>query len=216
MLLIVYFIILTITFITSLFIWRRKGDKHLKILSVLLGLSVVTEIYGIFLFRKWGHISNNPVYNVYMLIAFLLIAWYYRTILTRPFIRKTINFFLVLFPLIWIGTQLYIFNWNKWNSYVAITGAVFTVMAAVFQYYELFNAEKLVHLSSSAEFWIATGMLLFYAANLPYLGALNFIIRHYDKKIGDSLNVILQILNILMYSFFTYSYVCRYKTSIKN
>lgn len=215
MLLKIYFSIVVIAFAISLFIWKKKGEKHLKILSVLLGISVATEIYAIFLFQDLGYVSNNPVYNVYMLIAFQMIAWYYRVILTRPFIIKTINFFLIIFPFIWIGTQLYIFNWNNWNSYVAIAGSVFTVMAAVFQYYELFNAEKLVHLSSSAEFWIATAMLLFYAANLPYLGTLNFISKHFDKKIGNNLNIILQILNILMYSLFTYSYVCKFRTSIK-
>ena len=42
MLLIVYFIFLAITFLTSLFIWKRKGEKHLKILSEC-GLVIIQQ-----------------------------------------------------------------------------------------------------------------------------------------------------------------------------
>ena len=107
----------------------------------------------------------------------------------------------------WIRWFARSFGISSWNSYVYIVESLFTVCLAAAFYYQLFTAPTLIRLTTSPEFWIATGLIIFYTCNLPYLGMLNFITKDY-LSLAKSLLMLLQILNIIMYSLFTLAFLC--------
>lgn len=155
-----------------------------------------------------GATNNMRVYNPFMLIEFWAFALYFRLSTDLTWLKKVINGFLILFPVLWVVCVFFIFGFRNWNSYVSITGSAFTIFFAVTFYYELLTSQLLVKLRNMPEFWIATGLLIFYAGNLPYLGMLNYLNAQHTSTAAQ-LSYVLKGLNIIEYSLFTYAFICR-------
>jgi len=179
---------------------------HLKVFSVLLGITFFVECCAIWLIDH--HISNIPMYNIFMLVEFWVYAWYYRLILKSKTPRKIINIFLWIYPLFWAIVVFWVFGINRWNSYLSVIGSFFTILFSVAYYYQLFTQPELARLDRTPEFWIATGLLLFYTCELPFMGTLNFLVKNY-RHLAHQLITVLQVLDILMYSIFIYAFLCR-------
>ncbi len=104
--------------------------------------------------------------------------------------------------------MFFIFGITKWNSYVVIAGSFFIICFSAAYYYQVFTQDELARLDNSPEFWIATGLIIFYACNLPYMGMLNFLVKNYLGLAIKFLSI-LKILNVIMYSIFIYAFLCR-------
>jgi len=143
-----------------------------------------------------------------MLLEFWAYGAYYRLIIQSAAMRKIIDVFLWTYPLFWAIVVFGIFGISRWNSYVSVVGSFFTILFSIAYYYQLFTQSELVRLDRSTEFWIATGLILFYTCNLPYTGMLNFLVKNY-LRLATQFLYVLQILNILMYSLFIYAFLCR-------
>lgn len=204
----IYTVIIGLGFLVSLISFRRRFPKHLRFFSILLGITFAVEFFCVFLFKRLGFSSNHQVYNIFMLFEFCAYGLYYLYILTIPWGRILIRVFLVLFPVFWFYSVFYVFGLNNWNSHISVMGSLFTVAISAAYYYQLFTQQTLVKLHRHPEFWIATGMILFYASNLSYVGILNYLNENY-KQLARELLVVLQVLVSVMYLIFLYAYVCQ-------
>lgn len=210
----IYYIALStliLSFLASLLSFRLDYPLHLKVFSLLLGCMVVDELGALYLVKTF-HISNLGWYNVFMGIEAWAYALYYSLILQNRRVKLIIRRFLFLFPIFWFIVVFKVFGIANWNSYLAVTGSLFTICLSIAYYYQLFTASDLIKLTESSEFWIATGLILCYSCSLPYTGMMNFLNKNFPV-LSSQLLTMLQILNILMYSLFTYAFIC--KTLIK-
>ena len=196
-----------IAFLSSLNAFRLDFPFHLKVFSVLLGLDFLVEFSSTVLVDLLYIQTNVPLYNSFMLVEAMTYAWFFRAILTSPALKKIITAYMILFPVFWLVLVFFVFGIHRWNSYVAIVESLFTVCMAAAYYHQLFSAPTLIRLTTSPEFWIATGLIIFYSINLPYLGMLNFITTEY-LSLAKRLLKLLQVLNIVMYSFITLAFLC--------
>ncbi len=202
-----YTAIVGISFIVSLFSFRLRGSYHLKIFSILLGLTFIVEVFTSYLIKSL-HVQNDLwVYNIFMLVEFWVYAFYYKQIIKIPTLKKVITIFLLVIPLFWLFTSFFVFKLEDWNSYLNIAGSFFTICLALFYYYQLLTSPYSVNLLTHAEFWIATGMLVFYCCQIPYLGTLNFLYTNYRTLSLQFYDVFIS-LDILMYLMFTYAFIC--------
>ena len=87
-------------------------------------------------------------------------------------------------------------------------GGVFTIFFAIVYCYQLLNVEEPVMLRNCSEFWIAIGLVFFYICSVPYMGMYRFI-AEYHTDLARLLWIPLQISNIVMYSLFTYAFLCQ-------
>ena len=204
----IYIVILAISFLSSLLSFRLDYPFHLKLFSVLLGITLLVEYFASFGLHLLNTKSNIALYNSFMLVEFEGFAWYYLQIIKFSSIKKIVIIFLYLFPLFWLITVFFIFGINHWNSYLVIAGSSFTIFLSGIFYYQLFTASELIKLTKSPEFWIATGMMIFYSCNLPFLGMFNFLTKSY-ATLAYKLESILQVLDAVMYSIFIYAFLCR-------
>lgn len=207
MLVYTYLAFVGIAFLSSLNAFRLDFPLHLKVFSILLGLDFLVEFSATVVVNLFHIRTNVPLYNCFMLVETMTYAWFFRTILTSRLLKGLIDSYLILFPIFWIIIVFFVFGISSWNSYVYIVESLFTVCLAAAFYYQLFTAPTLIRLTTSPEFWIATGLIIFYTCNLPYLGMLNFITKDY-LSLAKSLLMLLQILNIIMYSLFTLAFLC--------
>ena len=202
-----YIIFIGLAFISSLISFRLDYSIHLKIFSVLLGLTLVNELLAVYGLVLVNLKTNLPIYNIFILIEFWVFGWFFYQIISNKKVKLFIKIFLILFPIFWIVAVFYLFGFNSWNSYVIITGSAFTIFLSAFYYYELFTSQKLLMLTRLTEFWIATGLIIFYSGNLPFTGMLNYLSINY-RDLAIQLLTVLRILIIIMYSIFTYAFLC--------
>lgn len=211
-----YIFILGLSFLTSLVSFKLNYPIHLKIFSILLGITLINEIIANYFLTALHLRSNHPVYNVFMLIEFWVFAFYYSFILKSRF-QKIINrLFLILFPVFWYITTFHLFNGlNHWNSYLILAGFSFTVFWSVAYCYQLFTSAQLIRFRRHSEFWIAIGLIIFYSCNLPYLGMYNFLSNNFPE-LAEQLKKVLQPTNCIMYFLFIYAYLCRTTNIMKS
>ena len=203
----IYISVIALSFLSSLVSFRLDYAFHLKIFSLLLGLTLITELLAVHGLHLLSLKSNLPIYNTFVLVEFWIYVWFFSRILRNKKILLLTKWFLILFPFLWLITIVFIFGINNWNSYIIITGSAFTVFLSVYYYYELFTSAELVTLTKKPEFWIATGLIIFYAGNLPFTGMLNYLASNY-KELAIKLVTVLRVLIIVMYSLFIYAYLC--------
>jgi len=194
-------------FFTSLVGFRLAFPIHLKFFSILLGLNVVNEAIA-----WWLPKLNHATYDIFMCAEFMMYGIYYHFIIVNTQVKKVIKIYLVILPCFWAFSFFVVFGIKGWNSYVEILGSILTVFFSAYFYYQLFTREELVNLSTSSEFWIATGLIIFYSCGQVYFGMLNHIVKYY-LALAEKLLYGFQILNSLMYSLFIYAFLCRIRTT---
>jgi hypothetical protein len=202
-----YFIVLSIAFLSGLYQFRRLS-RSLKLLTVLLGLTCLVECFAVLLFRKLHLKTNVPIYNCFMLVEFIFYGMYFKWITESKWLRNTIVILLIFFSIFWIFSTFYIFTIQQWNSYFSVAESIFVVCLAAKYYQQLLTSKILVSLKSHPEFWIATGMILFYSCDFPYLGMLNYLVKNF-YHLSQKLLYVLDLLNIIMYTLFSYAFLCR-------
>ena len=207
-LLYIYITFVGFAFLASLFSFRFNYPLHLKIFSILLGITLLTEICANFLLETFNLKSNSPVYNSFLLIQYLLLAGYFRLIIESLKAKKIISLSMVVFPLFWLFTIVFIFTINHFNSYALMFGDLLIICLSARYLYELFTSDSLIDFKKSTEFWIAAALIFYSCCELPITGILNYLVTN-----NTSLNSILQVLNIIMYATFIYAFLCRRMTN---
>jgi len=173
---------------------------------LILALDLFGELFGLYLYSLIK--TNLPAYNIIMLGEFLGYAYLFYLITRLQWLKKLAIALMAIFPIFWVIVVFALFGFSNWNSYVYVGGSIFIMLFAIVYYYELITNADIKRLSNNSEFWIATGLLIFYAGNLPFLGMYNFLIAHY-RDLANNLTTVLKVLNIIMYSLFAYAYLCR-------
>ncbi len=209
-----YYLLLISLFLafTSSLIHFRLHPLHLRIFAVLLGLDLLNELlasFGMSYLREWFHIKNNlAIYNLFVLIEFMVYAFYFFRVIKIKWFKRVIIGFMFLFPLLWIVSVFYIFGIYGWDSYIHVVGSAFTIIACGVYFYQLYIEEELVSLGRNTEFWIAAALMIFYTCNLPYTGMLNYLITNY-LNVAENLSFVLRLLNVAMYSIIIYAFLCQ-------
>lgn len=175
-----------------------------------MGATVLDEL-GAFFIIRYFHKDNVPWYNCFMGIELWIYVYYYSFILQNKRLLAFIRIFLWVFPVFWFVVVFIVFGLYKWNSYVAVMECIMTVFLSLCFYYQLLTAKKLAVLKTCPEFWIATGLVICYSCNLPFIGMFQFLTQNF-RVLTTKLVGMIQILNILMYSMFTYAFLCRINT----
>ena len=203
-----YNIIVGASFLISLLSFRFHYAWHLRFFSLLLGITFFVEASTMYMV-KVAHVKSDLwVYNIFMAVEYTCYAYYYLLVLKTKWIRKMATIFLIVYPATGIISTFAIFKFFNWNSYEAITGSFFTILFSVIFYYELYMSSDNEALIKNSEFWIATGMIIFYALLLPFVGVFNFLGKT-SKELASFFAYGLQFLGIFMYVLFSYAFLCR-------
>ena len=192
--------------------FRLRYSAPLKLFSIFLGVTVVTESCAYYLPGMMHLKTNYPIYNIFMLVEYCIYVSYFKLIIKSKKRRSLINVSFYLIPVAWFLTTFLRFGLFQWNSYMIIIGDCLVICFCVFNFYELFTAKQLRDLKSNPEFWISVGIFIYSCCELPITGLLNFLGQNFATNILYFYDI-LQVLNIFMYSIFIYAYLCPIKTN---
>jgi hypothetical protein len=211
-----YFYLATIgfAFAASLLSFKYNYPRHLKLFSVLLGVTFVVEITAAVIFKKLGlNAYRSALYNQFALFEFVAYGYFFYLISSNRQVKRIIVFFTCLFPVLWVATTFFLFGYTGWNTVVLTVGGYFTVLFSLLYIYYSSAYEDLTGLSKRSEFWIAIGMIIFYSCQVPYLGVLNVLYENYPV-LARSLLRVSMVIDGIMYCFFIYAYLCRRPKSL--
>jgi len=189
---------------------------------VFLILICITELAGINIKIKYikelDYLKAHPhfqmtvkpnvwIYNILLLFQASFISLLFDNLLKRYINSK---------PLITIGlaifSMLYIYELIQHGPFIKhnITTTVLAVIFIIYSFnyfYLLLEDDNYLDLKYSAEFWWVSGTLLFYfgsIASLIFFQILTKLDPHFEVTVP-----IYKILNIILYSCWSYSFICR-------
>ncbi|PRD48575.1 hypothetical protein [Sphingobacterium haloxyli] len=204
----IYLGVLTLAVLTAIVSLKRGLHSSIAVIALVVLYTGLVEWSVFYKMEFMPDKTNVQMYNFFHLVQYLAFAYYFQQIIQSCKVRKVIQVFLYLYPVFWYLLVFFVFEFNEWNSYVFVVGGVCTILWAVIYCYELLAADEPVILRYNSEFWIAIGLVFFYVCSVPYMGMFNFLANlHVD--LAYILKIPLQISNIVMYSLFTYAFICQ-------
>lgn len=188
------YIYLTIQFIaccTAVFYWRHYKMTPLWIFLPFLLYTFFNEITALLLSQKY---TVRMLYNVYIFVSFIVYLYWFDTLLKLRF-WKWMIFIAFCFIVIY---DVFVIDVFKSLLKTALNAqAIFLLLFSLLFFVKLLKSNEVIHFQRLPEFWIVSGLLMFYIGFVPlslYLGKGYNILGVYYVAIG--------ILNFLMYSGF--------------
>jgi hypothetical protein len=205
---IIYIVTIGISALSGLIGFRLRRPLHLNVFAVLLVFTFGVESYSV------NH-NNVWLYNIFILLEFLTYAWFLSRIIESKKVKKSIRIFFIFFPAFWLFVTLFDFNNKVFNNPCITVGSVFIVFLGACYYYQILLAEKAINLARNPEFWITSGLLMFYCCTLPVFGLFNYLFFYEGSVrayVAIQLIPVLQTLAISLYVLLTYAFVCSLPT----
>ncbi|MDN3587474.1 hypothetical protein QWY86_12385 [Pedobacter aquatilis] len=201
-------IIISICAALALIFLIRDKSPFWKIIT--LGYMVIvlsTELFAKYIGRLYH--SNIVVYNIYTIIelTYITYAFYYFLKEFRD-IKKLIVPIYIFIMAIYIGFTLTHDIVRDYNSItVSIMSVVFVIYGLLY-FYLLLKDEKYIDLKFHPAFWWVGGAIIFYFGG-TLANFFNDVIQ--QKFLGkyNTRHIIYTTLNILLYGFWSYSFICR-------
>jgi hypothetical protein len=197
-----YLSILALVLVYSLINFRKVKEGGARYLVLALMLSLVVDFIGNYAQKKFNFTSG---YNVYTILIFPIYFALLKPFLpdrVRPVIPYLIGGFLVL------GTANFLFlqGVNSFNNYTLLLGACLLIILSLLYFKSLFDNPH-VNLLQSWQFWIATGMLIYFTGTFFYFG---FFMHLADVGMMWRVYIyrLLQLMNIVMYVMFGIALLC--------
>lgn len=199
-----------ICFLTAAVFLTKDKNPIWRLFTVYLLITCITEEVGLILKRHGIMRTNVFIYNIlllfeslFMSLMFLNIICHYRNF--RPIFYSGLFLATFIFILEAIIHGLYIYN----NITTTIISILF-IGYGLYYYYLLIKDEDYYRLGKHAPFWWVAGTLFFYFGTT--VSDLYFSIFNTKAALLFTHRyLIYNYLNIVLYGFWGYSFVCRYR-----
>jgi hypothetical protein len=185
---------------------QKRITNLLWLFPFFLMLTLVVEIIGWQLSEK---VQNNAdLYNFFSLSAFTYYMSLIIEVVHSKKAKRAILMVMTLYVIISLVNILFVQKIDNFHTMTYSIGCLLIVVVSIYYFYELLQVPRSIDLKREPAFWIVAGLLFFYICTLPILGVLNYLFS-IPGVIGRSLEQIISILNVLLYSLFTIGFLCR-------
>jgi hypothetical protein len=189
------------------FIFLRKDKSFWKIMITYLGLVVLTEITGKHL--RYLHYPNQWVYNIFLLIeaGFVGSVFYFLLKKNKAWIFSGLLLFLLSY-----GIELCTNGFMRFLSYTNIVSSTIFIFYCLYYYYLLINEEDHHDLKKHAAFWWVTGAVFYYFGGTVCNIMFDYLSSISSETLGYPVRyIVFCVLNFILYSCWSYSFLCRYR-----
>jgi hypothetical protein len=195
-------------FLAAVFFLYKEKVTAWRLFIPFLLLTCSVELAGIYI-RQYVRIYNYPIYNVYILFECGFTSYFF-FYLYKPYQYKLIWLlsWLTWFAIMYMA-ELFYHNFGQFVSYTATIMSVVFVLASLYFYYLKLKDERFEPLLFSAPFWWVSGTLFFYFGSTVCNIFSDYLSEH--ERIRSIRYIIFNILDIIMYIFWSYAFLCRYR-----
>lgn len=186
---------------------REKLTNSQKYIIWLLICTAITESIGMYnlLFLKKVY---YPIFHIYQPIEYTLLALYFKSIIDLKPWKTIIKLTIPLMIALNLINSIWIQKINELPTYPFLITAILVSGWTIVYYYQTMIQESEIQLIKNSDFWISTGILFFYLGAFFVMGFIN-IISQKNTEIAIQLYNINHFLNIVMYTTFTFSFICQ-------
>jgi hypothetical protein len=209
-----YFLPLLLSAIFSLRSFWQKWPKPYRLYSILVILSLLTEVLALlwrWYWHKmffWDYSKNNFwIYNLFITIRLGILSAIFYQILDTPRIKKIILWAtsaLVLFDLV---NYAIIQGPFQYNTYSVIFTHIPIIILCLYYFKQLLQETSIIVLHKEALVWMALGIFIYHAASLPFLIMLGFL-NIQQSNLSLLFLPINDTLNLFMCSCYLISFLC--------
>ncbi|MGV3538662.1 MAG: hypothetical protein ACO1OQ_02565 [Rufibacter sp.] len=201
----IYLGLLCLLVLYTLFSLRSIKRAGGLLLAVALFLSFLVDGAGTV--AKLLKAGNKAVlaYNLYNLLIFPTYLHLLGKSLSKK-LQKAVQYVSGLFLLAGLGNLFFGQGMWHFNHFTLLLGAAILVFFTLLYFKSRFdNPEE--NLLRSWRFWVATGLLMYFPGTLLYFGFMHYL-NQLDPSWLKQMNMILQIMNIVLYSLFGVALLC--------
>lgn len=90
-------------------------------------------------------------------------------------------------------------------------GSLLVIFCCIYYFYEFLHYLQPVNLKQESSFWICLGLLFYHCVTLPWFGIMTFYFA-VSQRVVKTLFILLNVGNIVLYTFFIIAFLCRLKT----
>jgi hypothetical protein len=149
------------------------------------------------------HIHNLWLLHIYTAVETVLLLWFYRSILSSPWLRKAIPYAMVVFPLVCLVNILWWQSLLHFNTYTRPVEALLLIYLGLVYFMENSAAP-----SKSSLSWMNAGILLYFSVSFFIFIFSNFL--HHGQLLNTIILVSHATFVLIMYLLFTVGfYTCR-------
>jgi hypothetical protein len=197
-------------FLAALVFLIKDKDPAWKLVIPYLLITFLVETIGLYLRQKG--IPNLPIYNGFLVVECIFNSFFFFHLYKsyQNHLRWLVAW-LCLFFILYFTELIY----NDFSSFTSITASIMSVvfvLACLYFYYLKLKDETYEPLLASAPFWWISGALFFYfgstVCNLFFDYLKQYEVGTYHRSVRY---LIFNILNIILYSFWIFSFICRYR-----
>lgn len=190
-------IIILVTAIYSLLHYKELKNFGFPLICLIILINFFAELLAFYLNNVETKNGSIWVFNFSLPIELMLYGLIYKKVYKQPVLKKIINAFILVIPL--ISCISFILNRSifPFHTYVFTFGCIFILFLALTFFVKLFIADYfLINPLKQFLFWLSTGLLLCYLGGFMYLSNLNFLFKELNPVF-----VSLKILNFYLNSF---------------
>jgi hypothetical protein len=199
-----YFIAFSLLASLSLVIQPAR-NLYLKLFPFFLFTTLVIEIISNYL-----SFYNKPNVNLYNFFGAFEIVFYMfvlSQVIKSPRVKRIVMQLLWVYPLLFFCNILFV-QTSGFHSLTYSLGSILIVCFCIYYFYELFQLPHSINLLREPPFWICCGLLFFYCCSFPIFGLLN-LLNTIPQLILQSLDIVIMLMNVSLYSLLTIALLCR-------
>ena len=186
----------------------RKSDGWWLWFIPFLSLTVLVELLG---FMKT---ANHWIYNIYFLSDILFTSFIFVKI-WKQLAERSWMIKLVAVLIVWayfselFERKLKVFYIHSYTFF-----SIAIVLFCFVYYYRLLRNTEYIELGIFPAFWIITGLFLFYFCSTASNFTFDILLSIRTSSNKPVRQWILLVLNIILYSCWSYAFICRYRQKI--
>ena len=200
-----YFIALSVI-VGFIAISRGRVARYLRLFPFFLLIALANEIVSWQLGLR--NIHNIAFYNFFSVGAFVFYMYMLSEMIFSKLVKKWILYFAAAYAVGALYNILFIQGIDTFHTITYSIGCFMIVAVSIYYFLELFQRPRYVDLKKEPAFWIASGLLFFFACTPAIFGLINYIASIPDTN-PETLFPLISILNVSLYSLFTIAFLCR-------
>lgn len=185
---------------------QKRLPENLWLFPFFLLFTLVVEIVAWRLSERGQ--PNADMYNFSSVAATTYYMYLMLHVIYSKKARRIIWVMMILYDIISLSNIFFVQKMATFHTMTYSLGCLKIVVISMYYFFELFQLPRAIDLKKEPVFWIVAGLLFYYICTLPILGALYFLFTFPDV-ISSSIEQIITILNVLLYSLFTIGLLCR-------
>ena len=187
------------------FIAFKKGYKRFLILSILLFLTSLMEIYVQVLFKQ--NIDFTYLYHSFIAIEYPLFCWFLLGAIRPGKFSNTIKISIPIYMVISLSLSWFYYHFK---GFPGLNINMEGILQSVICTYILFNLEVQEDLSilKNPYFWICSGILIFFGTTFFFNGVYSKVLNMDGDKALQLFGIINKPLNLIFYALILIGILC--------